>query len=36
MRMGDVWFVPRAPIWWRLRSISDAPLSTFHLHMSAA
>ncbi|TDY22775.1 AraC family transcriptional regulator [Paraburkholderia sp. BL6665CI2N2] len=31
--MGDVWFVPPAPISWRWRSISDAPLSTVHLHL---
>jgi AraC family transcriptional regulator len=33
LRMGDVWFVPPAPISWRWRSISDEPLSTVHLHI---
>ncbi|RKR37992.1 AraC family transcriptional regulator [Paraburkholderia sp. BL17N1] len=33
LHMGDVWFVPPAPISWRWRSISDAPLSTVHLHL---
>jgi AraC family transcriptional regulator len=33
LRVGDVWFVPSAPISWRWRSISDEPLSTVHLHI---
>ncbi|MFM0416378.1 helix-turn-helix domain-containing protein [Paraburkholderia aromaticivorans] len=33
LRVGDVWFVPPAPISWRWRSISDEPLSTVHLHI---
>ena len=33
LRMGDVWFVPPAPISWRWQSISDEPLSTVHLHI---
>ncbi len=33
LRMGDVWFVPPAPISWRWHSISDEPLSTVHLHL---
>ena len=33
LRMGDVWFVPPAPISWRWHSISDEPLSTVHLHI---
>lgn len=33
LRVGDVWFVPPAPISWRWRSISDEPLSTVHLHL---
>nr|WP_193372827.1 AraC family transcriptional regulator [Paraburkholderia phytofirmans] len=33
LRVGDLWFVPPAPISWRWRSISDEPLSTVHLHL---
>ncbi|HEY4298883.1 MAG TPA: AraC family transcriptional regulator, partial [Paraburkholderia sp.] len=33
LRVGDVWFVPSAPISWRWRSIDEAPLSTVHLHI---
>jgi AraC family transcriptional regulator len=33
LRVGDVWYVPPAPISWRWRSISDEPLSTVHLHI---
>jgi AraC family transcriptional regulator len=33
LRVGDVWFVPPAPISWRWHSISDEPLSTVHLHI---
>ena len=33
LRVGDVWFVPPAPISWRWHSISEAPLSTVHLHI---
>ena len=33
LRVGDVWFVPPAPISWRWRSTSDEPLSTVHLHI---
>ncbi|WP_408361860.1 helix-turn-helix domain-containing protein [Paraburkholderia sp. RL18-103-BIB-C] len=33
LRVGDVWFVPPAPISWRWHSISDEPLSTVHLHL---
>ena len=33
LRVGDVWFVPPAPIAWRWRSTSDEPLSTVHLHI---
>lgn len=33
LRVGDVWFVPPAPISWRWRSISDEPLATVHLHI---
>ncbi|MFM0525362.1 hypothetical protein PQR11_10280 [Paraburkholderia strydomiana] len=33
LRVGDVWYVPPAPVSWRWRSISDKPLSTVHLHI---
>jgi AraC family transcriptional regulator len=33
LRVGDVWFVPPAPISWRWQSISNEPLSTVHLHI---
>jgi AraC family transcriptional regulator len=33
LRVGDVWFVPPAPISWRWHSISGEPLSTVHLHI---
>ncbi|CAH2933994.1 MAG: Transcriptional regulator, AraC family [uncultured Paraburkholderia sp.] len=33
LRVGDLWYVPSAPISWRWRSISDEPLSTVHLHI---
>ncbi|MGF6771637.1 AraC family transcriptional regulator [Paraburkholderia sp. GAS199] len=33
LRVGDVWFVPPAPISWRWHSIADEPLSTVHLHI---
>ena len=33
LRVGDVWFVPPAPISWRWHSISNEPLSTVHLHL---
>ena len=33
LRVGDVWFVPSAPISWRWHSLSDEPLSTVHLHI---
>ncbi|MFL9962959.1 AraC family transcriptional regulator [Paraburkholderia sediminicola] len=33
LRVGDLWFVPPAPISWRWPSISDEPLSTVHLHL---
>ncbi|MFM0238883.1 AraC family transcriptional regulator [Paraburkholderia phytofirmans] len=33
LRVGDLWFVPPAPVSWRWRSISDEPLSTVHLHL---
>ncbi len=33
LRVGDVWYVPPAPVSWRWRSISDEPLSTVHLHI---
>lgn len=36
LRVGDVWFVPPAPISWRWRSIGDEPLSTVHLHIERA
>jgi AraC family transcriptional regulator len=36
LRMGDVWFVPSAPISWRWHSISDEPLSTVHLHVECS
>ena len=33
LRVGELWYVPPAPISWRWRSISDEPLSTVHLHI---
>jgi AraC family transcriptional regulator len=33
LRVGDVWFVPPAPISWRWRSTGDEPLATVHLHL---
>jgi len=33
LRVGDLWFVPSAPISWRWQSLGDEPLSTVHLHL---